>query len=89
MIGQQQQICSGMLDQIKGYVPKVQGAWIGGDADQFAEDVARKLVPAMAELIAAIGGINLNLTRAAGIIDQADQKARQFADGLGDQFAQI
>lgn len=88
-IGQQQQITSGMLDQIKGYVPKVQAAWIGGDADEFAADVARKLVPAMMELIAAIGGININLTKAAGVIDQADQKARQMADGLGDLFSQI
>lgn len=88
-IGQQQQMVSGVLDTIKGYVPKVQSAWIGGDADEFAADVARKIVPAMIELIAAIGGINLNLTQAAGLIDQADNKARGLVDNLGDMFAQI
>ena len=61
-VGQQQQITSQVMDQIKSFVPKVQAAWIGGDADAFAEDVARKIIPAMIELIAAIGGINLNLT---------------------------
>ena|ERR1051326_6091513 len=88
-VGQQQQIVSGVLDQIKSYVPKVQSAWIGGDADEFAADVARRLVPAMMELIAAIAGINLNLTKATNTIDQADNKAQSMADSLGDQFAQI
>jgi WXG100 family type VII secretion target len=88
-VNQQQQITSNVLDQIKGFVPKVQSAWIGGDADEFAADVARKLVPAMLELIAAIAGINLNLGKATGIVDQADNKVKGLADNLGDVFAQI
>jgi hypothetical protein len=52
-------------------------------------DVARKLVPAMMELIAAIGGINLNLGKATGIVDQADSKAKGMADNLGELFSQI
>lgn len=88
-VGQQQQVASNLLDQIKGYVPKVQSAWIGGDADEFAADVARKLVPAMMELIAAIGGVNLNLGRATGIIQQADSKVKGLADNLGELFSQI
>jgi uncharacterized protein YukE len=88
-VGQQQQVTSNVLDQIKGFVPKVQSAWIGGDADEFAADVARKLIPAMMELIAAIGGINLNLGKATGIVDQADSKAKGMADNLGELFSQI
>jgi len=88
-VGQQQQVTSNVLDQIKGFVPKVQSAWIGGDADEFAADVARKLIPAMMELIAAIGGINLNLGKATGIVDQADSKAKGLADNLGELFSQI
>ena len=88
-VGQQQQVTSNVLDQIKGFVPKVQSAWIGGDADEFAADVARKLVPAMMELIAAIGGVNLNLGKATGIVDQADSKVKGMADNLGELFSQI
>lgn len=88
-VGQQQQIASGVLDQIKSYVPKVQSAWIGGDADEFAADVARRLVPAMMELIAAIAGISLNLTKATNVIDQADKSVQSVADQLGDMFGQI
>jgi uncharacterized protein YukE len=88
-VGQQQQIVGGVLDQINSYVPKVQSAWIGGDADEFAADVARKVIPAITELIAAIAGVNLNLTRATSMVDQADTKVKSLADGLGDVFGQI
>ena len=88
-VGQQQNIVSGVLDQIKSYVPKIQSAWIGGDADEFAADVGRKVVPAMVELIAAIGGINLNLGKATNVVDQADSKSKGMADQLGDLFGQI
>jgi uncharacterized protein YukE len=88
-VGQQQQLVSGVLDTIKGYVPKVQAAWIGGDADEFAADVARKVVPAMVELIAAIGGINLNLNKATSAVDAGDAKAKSMVNQLGDLFSQI
>jgi WXG100 family type VII secretion target len=88
-VKQQQQITQGVLDQVKSYPSKVQGAWIGGDADEFAADVARKLVPAMMELIAAIAGININLGKAIQTVQQADQKVRKLADGLGDVFSKI
>lgn len=88
-VGQQQQIVSGVLDQIKSYVPKVQASWIGGDADEFAADVARKVVPAMVELIAAIAGINLNLTKATNAVDTGDAKAKAMVGQLADLFGQI
>jgi uncharacterized protein YukE len=88
-VNQQQQIVSGVLDQIKGYIPKVQSAWIGGDEKEFEADVMRKVVPAMMELIAAIGGVNLNLSKATSIIDQADSKVKSLADELGDIFDKI
>jgi uncharacterized protein YukE len=88
-VGQQQQLVSGVLDTIKGFVPKVQAAWIGGDADEFAADVARKVVPAMIELIAAIGGINLNLTKATSAVDAGDAKAKGMVSQLGDLFGAI
>ena len=88
-ISQQQNITSGVLDQIKGYIPKVQSAWIGGDEKEFEADVMRKVVPAMMELIAAIGGVNLNLSRATSVVDQADAKVKSLADELGDIFDKI
>lgn len=88
-VGQQQQIVSGVLDQIKSYVPKVQSSWIGGDADEFAADVARKVVPAMTELILAIAGINVNLSKATSAVDAGDSKSRGMVGQLADLFSQI
>jgi uncharacterized protein YukE len=86
---QQQQVTSGIMDTIKSYVPKVQQSWIGGDADEFAADVQRKIIPTIMELIAAIAGININLTKATGVVDQADSKCKGMVDQLGDLFSKI
>jgi WXG100 family type VII secretion target len=88
-IGQQQQVTQQLLGTLRSYVPKVQQSWIGGDADEFAADFARKVVPAMVELIAAIGGINLNLNKATDIIDKADGNALKQVQGLADIFSKI
>ena len=88
-VGSQQQQAQGLMDQVKGYVPKVQSAWKGGDEKEFEADVARKLVPAMTELIAAIAGINLNLSKATRVMDSADSKVKSLANGLGDMFGKI
>ncbi|MEK6574319.1 MAG: WXG100 family type VII secretion target [Chloroflexota bacterium] len=88
-IGQQQQIASQVLDTVKGYVPKVQAAWVGNDANEFAADVARKLVPATLELIAAIAGMNLNLTKAQDVVKQADNEVSGLADQIGGVFDSI
>ena len=88
-ISQQRGLTSGLLDTIKSYVPKVQASWIGGDADEFAADVARKIVPAMTELIAAMAGINLNLTKAVGIVDNCEKKCKSLVGGLADEFGAI
>jgi len=88
-VGSQQQQAQGLMSQIRGYIPKVQAAWIGGDEKEFEADVMRKLVPAMAELIAAIAGINLNLTKATSVMDSADNKVKSLANSLGDVFGKI
>lgn len=88
-VQQQQQVTQGVMDKIQSFPGKVQGAWIGGDADEFAADVTRKVIPAIAELIAAIGGINLNLTKALSTVDNADTQSQGLASQLGDVFSQI
>ena len=88
-INQQKGICSGLLDTLKSYVPKVQTAWIGGDADEFAADCTRKLFPAMTELILAIAGINANLTKATSKVDDCEKKCKSLVSGLADEFGGI
>lgn len=88
-VGQQKQMTENVMSTIQSYVPKVQAAWIGGDADEFAADVMRKLIPALMQLIAAIAGINTNLAKGTDIMNQADSKVGGMASQLGDMFSQI
>ena len=78
-----------LLGQINSAVPRVQSAWIGGDADEFAADVQRKLIPAILALIAAIAGTNVNLTKAIDVVDQADKKVLSLANQLDGIFKKI
>lgn len=88
-IQQQQQATTQVMDTIKGYVPMVQASWIGGDADAFAADVARKIIPAITQLIAAIAGINLNLVSATEIVDKADSECKSMISDLTSTFESI
>lgn len=88
-VSQQKEITTNVMETIKGYIPMVQQAWIGGDAEEFAADVMRKVVPAMLELIAAIAGINVNLTKATNIVDQADAKVKSLVGNLAGIFGSI
>lgn len=65
---------------VQGYVPKVQAAWIGRDADEFANDVKRKLEPAIFEVIGALTGLWNNVNSGRGIVKQADQQVKKLAE---------
>lgn len=88
-VSQNQQMASGVLDTIKGFIPKILDAWTGDDATAFSNHVTQNLVPAMLELIAAIAGVNLNLGKGQDIVNQADQQIGQLADQIGDVFNSI
>lgn len=88
-VGQQQQIVSQLLDTIKGYAGKIQNAWTGDDSNACQRAIIDRLVPNVIELIAAIAGVNLNLTKATQIVDQADAAVKKIAEGVGDLFNAI
>ena len=83
----QQNQAEDLQTRAKGSIPKVTSAWRGGDEKEFEADVQRKLIPAIAKLIAAIAGFGGNLGGAMGIMDGADQKISGMASGLGDTFS--
>jgi len=87
---QQKEATDQSQSQVKSYGPKVQSAWIGGDADEFVADIARKLVPKYIELAAAFAGVQLNLTKTSDTASSGDKKAsglaQRFADLVGKIF---
>ncbi len=89
MVNQAKSISSQVQQTIQSYPNAVSAAWIGGDEQAFSEKVMTKLLPAIAELIAAIAGVNLNLTDATDAVNQADNKIQGFASQLGDLFGGI
>jgi hypothetical protein len=78
-----------LQSHLNGLAERVPQAWIGDDANEFSTDFTRRVVPAMVELIAAIGGINVNLNKGIAIVDAADQNAARVAANLTSKFKGI
>lgn len=79
----------GIQNMVKNYGPKVQAAWIGGDADEFVADIGRKLMPKFIELALAFTGIQVNLTKSSENVTGADNQAASEANQLADEFSKI
>ena len=82
----QQQQLEDLSSKTRAYSPTVMSAWRGGDEQEFEDDLVRKLLPAIANLIAAIAGFGGGLSSAMGVMDQADSKISSMVGGLGDMF---
>jgi len=95
----------GPLNQIMGQLKSVQdqvespvkslvgvitgGAWVGTDADAMANEITTKVVPMIADLLAAIGGMNTGITQAANLIESTDAKAHGVVEELVGVFGSI
>lgn len=71
-IKQQERFMKDYRKMIEGYVPKVQAAWVGKDAIEFANDVKTEMLPAIDELIQAVKALRLNLMTSRGTVRRAD-----------------
>ena len=75
--------------QVRRSLPEIGEAWIGEDADAFSAEVSSALIPEVAVVIATVGGMVVGISRAANVIEQADQKARGMAEELDQQLRGI
>ncbi|HSR48938.1 MAG TPA: hypothetical protein VLL77_13225 [Anaerolineales bacterium] len=87
--GQQKTLTEQSQSIVKAFGPKIQSAWIGGDADEFNADILRKLMPKYAELALAFMGIQVNLTKSSDTVTGSDKKAAGLAQGFADICSQI
>jgi uncharacterized protein YukE len=69
---------------VKAFGPKVISGWIGGDADEFNQDIGRKLMPKYAEFALAFTGIQANLTKSTETAEGSDKKSAGLAQGFAD-----
>lgn len=88
-ISKQVDVLGDIQSRFGGFASAIQGAWVGEDADAFVEEVQRRLLPEIMDLIAAIGGMPGGLSNAMDIMHGADSKGRGMVAGLGDMFGSI
>jgi len=95
----------GALNQIMGQLKSVQdqvespisslvsvitgGAWEGSDADAMSNEITKVVLPMVADLIAAIGGMNTGISQAADLIESTDSKAHGVVEDLVGVFGSI
>lgn len=81
---------SGVLEDIKerieGYLPTLQEAWEGEDAEAFVQDVREKLIPELLNLIAAILGIKTALNKTIEHLKGTDDEAAVKGNNVTDAF---
>ena len=76
-------------EKISRTVQIISGAWIGGDEEAFREETMTRLVPMFVDYFNALAGINTNTSKAAGIMDGADSKAKGVVGKLKGTFQGI
>jgi uncharacterized protein YukE len=83
MIKAQHSVVESASDMAKQAQATVMGSWIGGDEQAFNQAVLTKLLPAYAQLAAAIAGFGTNLDSGINIVNQADKTVKGLADQFG------
>lgn len=81
-------------DEVEGPISKLVGvitggAWEGTDADAMANEITTVVLPMVADLIAAIGGMNTGISQAANLIEDTDTKAHGVVEELVGVFSSI
>jgi hypothetical protein len=88
-ITQQLNMVEDVQQQINGFAGGIPNVWVGEDANAFLEEVQTRVIPEIADLIAAIGGMPGGLGNMMSIMHSADSESRGLVGGLGDMFGGI
>lgn len=78
-----------ILSQIRGFVPGLESAWQGDDANAFIQEINSRLIPEVMASVDSIGGMQVGITRASEIVVAADQKARGYVTEIEGVFDKI
>lgn len=87
IIGQATKLDDEVLSPVKTFQNQLQGeVWTGADADKFAEEIQRDLLPKVQNVIAAIAGVQSPFTKISDAVGSTDDKMMGMAQNLGDVF---
>lgn len=82
----EEMVRSPMQNMVNSLVDPV---WKGDGANQFKEEVSSLFIPGVGAIGSQVKTVHGNLQRAVDVMDQADQKAQQIAQQVGDVFGAI
>jgi hypothetical protein len=86
---QQKSLTDQNHDIVKAFGPKITSAWTGKDAQEFALDIPRKLLPKYVEFALAFTGVQATLTKSSETAEASDKTSSGLAQGFADQASQI
>jgi len=86
----QNQQCEQTVGNIRQAMNPIQGgAWVGQGASAFIQEVISKLLPDIAQLIAAIAGFGGGMGKALNIMQNADKMVSGIADQVSGVFDKV
>ncbi|MFP3853871.1 MAG: hypothetical protein ACLFWD_06215 [Anaerolineales bacterium] len=79
-----------VMSPVNNFVKQLQGnIWTGSDADKFAEEIERDLMPKVQNVIAAIAGVQSPFGKMSNAVSSKDKNMMSMAQNLGDVFDSI
>lgn len=82
--------CERVIEQIRtGMNPLQAGGWKGQGANSYFQEILTRVIPQIAELIAAIAGFGGNMGKALNIMMNADKMVSGVVNQVADAFDSI
>jgi uncharacterized protein YukE len=86
---QQKSLTDQNHDIVKGFAQRITSAWTGKDAQEFAADIPRSLLPKYVEFALAFTGIQATLTKSSETAQASDKQSSSLVKGFADQASKI
>ena len=71
---------------VTGFMPGLQEAWVGEDANAFLGEMQTRFIPEVGRLIAAIGGMPSSFDQGINLATETDSKNVSVAEEVGSAF---
>jgi len=71
---------------VTGFMPSLQEAWVGDDANAFLGEMQTRFIPEVGRLIAAIGGMPSSFEQGINLATETDSKNVSIAEEVGSAF---
>ena len=74
---------------VTGFMPSLQEAWVGEDANAFLGEMQTRFIPEVGRLIAAIAGMPSSFDQGINLTTDTDSKNVSLAEEVGSAFDEI